>query len=115
MQIIALEGRCFMISACQYLTRAHCPAEYRAIQGSDPATVLIRGGPCTVHPLGNILVKPNVEGELVQPAELDPGDIARGEYDFDVVGHYSRPDIFCLRANEQPQSVVELSGERLHV
>ena len=110
MQTIALEGRCFVISACQYLTRADCPAEYRAIQGDDPATVLIRGGSCIVGPLGNVLVRPNFDGELIQLAELDRGDIARGKYDFDVVGHYARPDIFRLHVNEQAQSVVARSG-----
>lgn len=114
MQTIALEGRCFVISACQYLTRADCPADYRAIQGDDPATVLIRGGSCIVGPLGNVLVKPSFDGELIQVAELDRGDIARGKYDFDVVGHYSRPDVFRLHVNEQAQSAVALSGGESH-
>jgi nitrilase len=113
MQTIALEGRCFVLSACQYLTRADCPADYRAIQGDDPATVLIRGGSCIVGPLGNVLVPPSFDGERIQVAELDRGDIVRGKYDFDVVGHYARPDIFRLHVNEHPQSVVCLSeGER---
>lgn len=115
MQTIALEGRCFVISACQYLTRADCPPEYRAIQGDNPATVLIRGGSCIVGPLGNVLVRPNFDGELIQVAELDRGDIARGKYDFDVVGHYSRPDVFRLHVNEQAQSAVSLSGGEPHV
>jgi nitrilase len=34
------------------------------------------------------------------------GDIARGKYDFDVVGHYARPDIFRLQVNEEPRPVV---------
>jgi nitrilase len=115
MRTIALEGRCFVISACQYLTRGDCPADYRAIQGDDPATVLIRGGSCIVGPLGNVLVKPNFDGELIQVAELDRGDIARGKYDFDVAGHYSRPDVFRLHVNEQAQSAVSLSGGEPHV
>jgi nitrilase len=115
MRTIALEGRCFVISACQYLTRADCPSDYRAIQGDDPATVLIRGGSCIVGPLGNILAAPDFDGELIQVAELDRGDIARGKYDFDVVGHYSRPDVFRLHVNEQAQSAVSLSGREPHV
>ncbi len=39
-------------------------------------------------------------------ADLDLGDIARGKYDFDVVGHYARPDVFRLHVNEEPQSSV---------
>jgi nitrilase len=109
MRTIALEGRCFVLSACQYLTRADCPPDYRAIQGDDPAAVLIRGGSCIVGPLGTVLVEPNFDGELIQIAELDRGEIARGKFDFDVAGHYARPDVFRLHVNEQPMSPVVAS------
>ena len=33
-------------------------------------------------------------------AELDPGEIAEGKFDLDVVGHYARPDVFRLEVNE---------------
>jgi nitrilase len=34
-------------------------------------------------------------------------EIVRGKYDFDVVGHYARPDVFRLLVNEaQWRSVV---------
>jgi nitrilase len=39
-------------------------------------------------------------------AELDLGKIAEGKYDFDVVGHYARPDVFRLSVNEQPMPAV---------
>jgi nitrilase len=36
------------------------------------------------------------------------GDIVRGKVDFDVVGHYARPDVFQLIVNEkQMPPVVE--------
>jgi hypothetical protein len=34
------------------------------------------------------------------------GDIARSKYDFDVAGHYARPDVFRLHVNEQPMPAV---------
>jgi hypothetical protein len=71
MRTIALEGRCFVLSACQYLTRADCPAAYASNLGDDPQTVLIRGGSCIVDPLGNILIEPNFEGEAIRVGELD--------------------------------------------
>jgi nitrilase len=40
-------------------------------------------------------------------ADLDMGDIARGKFDFDVVGHYARPDVFRLHVNEQPRPVTD--------
>jgi nitrilase len=47
MRTIALEGRCFVLSACQFLRRSDCPPDYAAIQGDDPATVLIPSGTCS--------------------------------------------------------------------
>jgi predicted amidohydrolase len=41
MRHIAVEGRCFVLSSAQYLTRADCPDDYDPLQGNDPGTVLI--------------------------------------------------------------------------
>jgi nitrilase len=110
MRHIALEGRCFILSCCQYLTRADCPEDYEAIQGNDPATVLMRGGSCIIGPLGQILAGPNFEGPCILTAELDLNEIPRGKYDFDVVGHYARPDIFRLLVNTKPMPPVMVSS-----
>jgi nitrilase len=99
MQHIALEGRCFVLSCCQYLLRKDCPEKYAAIQGDDPDTILMRGGSCIVGPLGQVLAGPNFDGPCILTADLDLGDIGRGKYDFDVVGHYARPDVFRLQVN----------------
>jgi nitrilase len=102
MRHIALEGRCFVLSCCQYLTRADCPENYAAIQGDDPGTVLMRGGSCIIGPLGQILAGPNFEGPCILTSDLDLNEIPRSKYDFDVVGHYARPDVFRLYVNTQP-------------
>jgi nitrilase len=49
-----------------------------------------------------VLAGPDFAGETVLSAEIDPGQSARAKYDFDVVGHYARPDIFSLSVNEAP-------------
>jgi nitrilase len=104
MRHIALEGRCFVLSACQYITRGAYPTDYPAIQGHDPETVLIRGGSCIVSPLGEMLAGPKYDAEDILTAEVDLGeklaDLA-GD-DLDVVGHYARPDVFRLYVNERP-------------
>lgn len=116
MRTVALEGRCFVLSACQYLTRADCPQDYVAVQGDDPATVLIRGGSCIIDPLGAVLVEPDFEGEAIRLAELDRRVIARGKYDLDVVGHYARPDVFRLAVDTSARSAVTLSNsDDMHV
>ena len=106
MQHIALEGRCFVLSSCQYIKRGAYPKDYLAIQGDDPDTLIIRGGSCIVGPLGQILTGPDYEGECILTADIDFGDIARGKYDFDVAGHYARPDVFRLYVNERAAPAV---------
>jgi len=107
MQHIAFEGRCFVLSAVQYLRRGDCPPDYPAIQGADPSTVLIRGGSVIVNPQGAILAGPNYEGEAVLTADIHLEEIVEGKYDLDVVGHYARPDVFRLTVNERAARTVE--------
>jgi nitrilase len=90
MRHIAFEGRCFVLSACQYIRRGDFPADYPAIQGADPQTVLIRGGSVIVNPLGCVLAGPDYSGEKILTADLDPGEVAEGKFDLDVAGHYAR-------------------------
>ena len=103
---VALEGRCFVFSCCQYLTRGDCPSDYPAIQGDDPSTVLMRGGSAIISPLGDVLAGPLYNQKGILTAEIDIAEITRGKYDFDVVGHYARPDVFRLEVNEEPNSSV---------
>ncbi len=111
MQHVAMEGRCFVLSCNQYTTRGDFPENYDAIQGTDPATVISRGGSCIVSPLGQFLAGPDFDGENILTAELDMDDIVRGKYDFDVTGHYARPDIFKLLVNEASTKAVEIVNQ----
>ena len=79
--------------------------------GESPDAVLMRGGSAIIGPLGNVLAGPDFEGETILTAELDLGDIGRGKFDFDVAGHYSRPDVFRLILNEASMSPVETRGK----
>ena len=62
----------------------------------------MRGGSAIVSPLGQILAGPVFNEDAILLAEIDLADVARGKYDFDVVGHYARPDVFQLHVNEKP-------------
>ena len=106
MRHIAYEGRSFVLSACQYLTRADAPDDYDCVQGDAPETELIRGGSVIVGPLGEILAGPIYGREAILAADIDLSDTIRGKYDLDVMGHYGRPDIFRLIVDETPRSPV---------
>lgn len=107
MRHIALEGRCFVLSSCQHITRGAYPADYDCALGDDPDLVLMRGGSAIIGPLGEVLVGPNFDGETILYADIDLDEVVRAKYDFDVAGHYARPDVFTMRIDERPQTVVE--------
>ncbi|OKO78015.1 carbon-nitrogen hydrolase family protein [Bradyrhizobium sp. AS23.2] len=106
MQHIALEGRCFVLSACQHLKRGAFPPDYECSLGDDPETVIMRGGSLIVDPLGKVLAGPHFEGEDILYADIALGDVARAKYDFDATGHYARPDVFQLTVDDRPKIAV---------
>jgi nitrilase len=110
MQHIAIEGRCFVLSVNQYSTRADFPADLPNSLGDGPKTVISRGGSCIVDPFGRFLAGPNFESETILYADLDAQLIVQGKWDFDVVGHYARADVFHLAINERPALPVEFNG-----
>jgi nitrilase len=57
-------------------------------------------------PLGDVLAEPLYNEGGILYAHLDLAEVARGKFDFDVVGHYARPDVFRLVVNEQVMSPV---------
>lgn len=112
MQHIALEGRCFVLSACQYITRKAFGPEHESALGDDPDTVMMRGGSVIIDPSGEVLAGPDFDGETILYAQADTTAIARGKYDFDVTGHYARPDVFELVVDDRPKPAVRRrSGE----
>ena len=106
MQHIAFEGRCFVLSAVQFLRRADYPADIARALPESSTDPIIAGGSVIVNPQGKILAGPNREGECILTADLDLGEIIEGKYDLDVAGHYSRPDIFRLEVDERPARAV---------
>ena len=111
MQHIAMEGRCFVLSACQHLRRAQFPMDAMHNRLPEaPDTVLMRGGSCIVSPLGKVLAGPVYDEDALLTAELDLDEIAQGQFDFDPVGHDARPDVFQLAVNTAPQRAVHAAA-----
>lgn len=100
MRHVACEGRCFVLSCNQFSRRSDYPIDYDNEFGDDPNTVMSRGGSCIVNPMGDIVAGPDYDGETTLIADIDLAEIAHGKFDMDVVGHYSRPDVFRLIVNE---------------
>jgi nitrilase len=95
---IAREGRCFVLSACQFLEND----AYRNIPDTRylPDTP-IRGGSCIVNPLGELVTQPLYNEAGLVFSELNMDEVTQGKYDLDVAGHYARPDIFEFKVRSK--------------
>lgn len=99
MQHIAMEGRCYVLSANQFTRRRDFPSDYGNFPSDDPDFIISHGGSCIVDPFGTVLAGPDRDGETILYAEVDLSKIVRGKFYSDVVGHYSRPDLLNMTVN----------------
>ncbi|KAH9659176.1 Bifunctional nitrilase/nitrile hydratase NIT4 [Citrus sinensis] len=108
---IALEGGCFVLSANQFCRRKDYPPPPEYVfsgieEDLTPDSVVCAGGSVIISPSGTVLAGPNYEGEALISADLDLGEIAREKFAFDVVGHYSRPEVLSLVVRDHPATPV---------
>ena len=101
MQHIALEGRCFVLSANQYVQKSDYPKEYLNDLEHEH-DIMSAGGSVIISPMGEVLAGPLWNQEGLLTAELDFSILAKSKLDFDVVGHYARKDVFNLEIRHQP-------------
>jgi nitrilase len=100
---IACEGRCFVLGCNQYVTKDMYPSDLPGLQDlADQPEVMCRGGSTIIGPLGDVIAGPLYGEEGILYADLDMVDVVRSKFDFDVVGHYARRDVFQFRVNEKP-------------
>jgi nitrilase len=111
---IACEGRCFVLGCNQFVTKAMYPADLEGLEElADQPEVMCRGGSAIISPLGEVLAGPLYDQEGTLFADLDLAGVVRAKFDFDVVGHYARPDVFQLSVNERPTpSVVHQANDQ---
>lgn len=101
---IACEGRCFVLGCNQYLTREHYPADLQTQLQNGHPSLPSTGGSVIINPLGKVLAGPLFGKEGIVTAEIDPREIIRAKMDFDVIGHYARPDVFQFEWMKKSQS-----------
>jgi len=98
----AFEGRCFVVAAAQYLTIDDIPEELLEAYkiGANPpdknSHVLFNGGSGVIGPDGNWVVEQAFGQNKIIYADINLIDTTRFKHDLDIVGHYSRDDIFQL-------------------
>lgn len=108
---IALEGGTHVLSACQFITKAACPG--RPSARIRPALRQPRH-PRQQHdrrPDRGVSCRSVVDEEtiLFLYANIGPGAETLSHLDPDVVGRYARTDIFGLRVDTIPRSLVSFT------
>ncbi|MDI1303837.1 MAG: nitrilase, partial [bacterium] len=68
----------------------------------EESEIMCVGGSVIISPMGEILAGPLWNQEGLLTAQLDFSILAKSKLDFDVVGHYSRKDIFKFEVTNQP-------------
>ena len=100
MQHIAREGGMFVVSTCMDLKKEDIPDSYdfKKLYPEDREWINT-GNSCIISPKGQILAGPLEAEEGILYADIDLNEIIEAKRMFDVVGHYSRPDVFNFSVN----------------
>ena len=112
----AFEGQCFVIAVGCVLSRGEMIEGFHslgrsgneavelleAIPGEDKDLILT-GGSAVIAPNSDYLEGPVFDKPCILYADIQPERITEGRLVLDTEGHYSRPDVFHLEVNDQPQ------------
>jgi nitrilase len=90
---IACESRCYVLGCNQYILKENYPTDLQNKVAND-FPINCTGGSVIISPLGKTLAGPLFDREGILYAEIDHREIIKAKMDFDVIGHYARPDIF---------------------
>jgi len=100
----SLEGRCYVLGCNQFVTKDMYPNDLPGIEDLEKQPdIMCRGGSVIVSPLGEVLAGPLWNEEGILTAEISIDEVVKSKLDFDVIGHYSRNDIFTMSVKDQPE------------
>ncbi|BAJ03882.1 carbon-nitrogen hydrolase family protein [Shewanella violacea] len=110
MQHIAREGRCWVISCGVVLEHKDLPDDFPDKESLYPDIDewINPGDSVIIAPGGAIVAGPLRKEKGILYADIDIKLVAISKRALDVVGHYSRPDIFTLNVNTQVQNSIKI-------
>lgn len=93
---IACESRSYVLGCNQFVTKDSYP-DFLKEEVKNQPSIMSSGGSVIISPLGKVLAGPLFDKEGILYADLDPREIIKAKMDFDVIGHYARPDVFDFK------------------
>jgi nitrilase len=114
LQHIAREGGCWVVGSCMAFQARDIPDTVpgKSDLYRDPEEWINQGDSVVVEPGGKIVAGPMRREMGILYADIDPERVGIARRSLDVVGHYSRPDIFQLRVNRSPLKPVEFETSK---
>jgi len=109
LQHIAKEGACWVIGCGCVLRGEDFPSDFpeRTVLYHEPKEWINDGDSVVIAPGGKIVAGPLRREIGILYAEYDLERVGMARRSLDIVGHYSRPDVFQLHVNTQVQSSVK--------
>jgi nitrilase len=111
---VAREGRVFVIGCGIVERKSDIPdrSVFKQTYQPDIDEWINVGDSAIVNPDGEFIAGPLREEEGILYAEIDPAKMRAAKWEFDVAGHYARPDVFQLtvRTGVQPMITAQEVG-----
>jgi len=109
-RFVAREARSFVLSVSGLMSASAIPdgTPLREAIVEDGAEVFANGGSCIAGPDGEWVVEPVVDREELIVATLDHGRVREERQNFDVAGHYARPDVTQLVLRRERQRLLTI-------
>lgn len=110
-RFIARESRSFVISVSSLMSKSDFPKDTPHLDKilENTPDVLANGGSCIAGPDGEWIVEPVLHKSGLIVETIDFNRVYEERQNFDVVGHYSRPDVTQLHVNTERQSTVKFT------
>lgn len=112
-RFVARESRSYVISASGLLRNSDVPDSFphREVFVPDSEATILNGGSALAGPDGEWIIEPVTDMETLLVADLDHAFVRRERQNFDVPGHYARPDVLRLVVDRRRQTLAQFVDE----